>query len=229
VASGRNAAAALAIKTFNPTHLLFLDNDMLVEAGFVDALAAPFSKNAKLGQTQAKLRFMHDRGRLNDGGGARINFMLWRITPVGFGEIDRGQYDTPKKCISCGGAMMVRTDIFRGLGGFDSEFDPFGPEDLDFSLRLQKKGYSALYVPGAVAYHRVSHTYGKGYTEDYARHKSRHWLLFMSRHAPLLQKAGFYGFGAAYLAVRTFIREARKGNIKALRGIVRGMIDFKKN
>ena len=229
VASGRNAAAELAIKTFNPIYLLFLDNDMLVEPGFVYALAAPFAESTKLGQTQAKLRFMHDRQRLNDGGGAQINFILWRITPVGFGEIDRGQYDTPKKCISCGGAMMVRTDVFQQLGGFDPVFDPFGPEDLDFSLRLQKAGYLALYVPGAVAYHRVSHTYGEGYTEDYVRHKSRHWLLFMHRHASFIQKAGFYLCGAPYLAARTFMREAARSNIKALRGIVRGMIDFRKN
>jgi GT2 family glycosyltransferase len=229
VASGRNAAARLAIKSINPTHLLFLDNDMLVEQGFVDSLAAPFAAETRVGQTQAKLRFMHDRERLNDGGGAQVNFMLWRITPVGFGEIDRGQYDTVKECVSCGGAMMVRTDIFQQLGGFDPEFDPFGPEDLDFSLRLQKAGYHALYVPKAVAYHTVSHTYGKGYTEDYARHKSRHWFLFMNRHASSLQKSGFYLFGAPYLAVRTFMREARKGNIKALRGIVRGIIDFKKS
>jgi hypothetical protein len=229
VASGRNSAAELAIKTFNPSHLLFLDNDMIVEPNFVNALLKPFAEDDKLGQTQAKLRFMHDKERLNDGGGAGINFILWRVKPVGFGEIDNGQYDTPKRCVSCGGAMMVRTDVFQKLGGFDEAFDPFGPEDLDFSLRLQRAGYYALYVPQAMAYHEVSHTFGKGYTEDYARHKSRHWLLFMLRHASLMQKSGFYLFGAPYLAVRTFMREAGKGNIKALRGIVRGMIDFKKN
>jgi GT2 family glycosyltransferase len=229
VASGRNAAAELAIKTFDPTHLLFLDNDMLVQPGFVDALAAAFRENPKLGQTQAKLRFMDDRQRLNDGGGARINFMLWKITPVGYREVDHGQYDTPKPCVSCGGAMMVRTDVFEELGGFDPIFDPFGPEDLDFSLRLQKAGYIALYVPQAVAYHIVSHTFGEGYSEDYARHKSRHWLLFMRRHASLMQKAGFYFCGAPYLVVRTLIREAARGNLKALRGIIRGMIDFRKS
>jgi GT2 family glycosyltransferase len=69
VASGRNAAAKLAIATCNPTHLLFLDNDMLVEPDFVGALSGPFSEDDRVGQTQAKLRFMQDRERLNDGGG----------------------------------------------------------------------------------------------------------------------------------------------------------------
>lgn len=225
VASGRNAAAELAVKTFSPSYLLFLDNDMLVEPGFVGALLKPLAEDSRVGQTQAKLRFMDDRERLNDGGGARLNFSLWRVTPVGFGEIDRGQHDVTKECIACGGAMMVRTDLFLRLGGFDSQFDPFGPEDLDFSLRLQKAGYQALYVPQAVAYHAVSHSFGPGYSEAYARHKSRHWFTFMRRHASPLQQLGFFLVGAPYLAVRVVLREGRKGNLGAVRGLFQGILD----
>jgi GT2 family glycosyltransferase len=229
VAGGRNAAAELAIDTFQPTHLLFLDNDMIFEPNFIDALLYPFSQDTRLGQTQAKLRFMHDRQRLNDGGGAQVNFITWQITPVGINELDEGQYDTAKDCISCGGAMMVRTDIFEELGGFDLTFNPFGPEDIDFSLRLKKAGYTALYVPTAVAYHIVSHTFGKGYSEVYARHKSRHWFLFMRRHASIWQQLGFFLVGAPYMAVRVLIREGRKGNLQAFRGLIKGIVDLSSN
>jgi len=229
VASGRNAAAAMAIDMLNPSHLLFLDNDMLIEPDFVKGLLQPFLTEENVGQTQAKLRFMDDRARINDGGGARINFISWQVTPVGYGEIDEGQYDTIKPCVSCGGAMMVRTDVFQELNGFDTTFDPFGPEDLDFSLRLQEAGYKALYAPQAVAYHVVSHTYGKGYSEDYARHKTRHWFAFMRRHANPAQKFGFYMIGAPYLMTRVAIREGRRGNLQALRGLVRGAFDYTKS
>lgn len=223
VAEGRNAAAKLAINHLGATHLLFLDNDILVEPGFVQSLFNPFNQDSQLGQTQAKLRFRHDPQRINDGGGAQINFVFWRIRPVGYGEIDNGQHDVPRECISCGGAMMVRADVFQQLGGFDPQFGPFGPEDLDFSLRLQKAGFRAMYIPQAVGYHQVSHTYGKGYSEDYARHKSRHWLLFMHRHAALSEKIAFYLVGAPYLAVHVAVREGRKGNWKAVRGLLRGL------
>jgi len=222
VASGRNAAAALAIQAFNPSHLLFLDNDMLVEPGFVSALLQPFRADRRVGQTQAKLRFMRDRQRINDGGGCRINFALGQTRPVGFGEVDHGQYDTPKPCVACGGAMMVRASIFNQLGGFEALFDPFGPEDLDFSLRLAKAGYLALYVPQAVAYHEVSHTFGWGYSENYARHKARHWLAFLQRHASPAEKLGFFLVGAPYLVLRGMVREGRKGNLGAMRGWLRG-------
>jgi len=224
VAGGRNAAAQLAINESGATHLLFLDNDILVEPGFMRALYEPFVTDEKIGQTQAKLRFMHDRSLINDGGGARISFVFWRVRPVGFGEQDKGQYDAPLHCGACRGAMMVRSDIFQQLSGFDPLFGPFGPEDLDFSLRLQKARYKAMYIPKAVGYHQVSHTYGEGYSEDYARHKSRHWLLFMRRHASLGQKIAFYLVGAPILAVQVLIREARRGNLRAVRGLIQGLL-----
>ena len=228
VAGGRNASAQVAIQEYGATHLLFLDNDILVEPGFVSGLYEILASESKIGQTQAKLRFMHDRSLINDGGGAIISFVLWRVTPVGFGELDKGQYDSPKPCISCGGAMMVRSDIFQQLNGFDPLFGPFGPEDLDFSLRLQEAGYKAYYVPKAVGYHQVSHTFGGGYSEEYARHKSRHWLLFMHRHASVWQKLAFYVFGAPILAVQVFIREAKRGNLGAIRGLIQGIINTKR-
>jgi hypothetical protein len=83
-----------------------------------------------------------------------------------------------------------------------------------------------MYEPRAVAYHQVSHTFGEGYSEDYARHKSRHWFLFLRRHASLTQKLGFYLLGAPYLALRLVFREARRGNVKAFRGTLRGVFDF---
>jgi GT2 family glycosyltransferase len=228
VAGGRNAAANVAINDYGATHLLFLDNDILVERGFVGALYEPFESDPQMGQTQAKLRFMHNRSLINDGGGALISFVFWRVKPVGFGVQDKGQYDTSRPCISCGGAMMVRADIFQQLNGFDELFGPFGPEDLDFSLRLQKSGYKAMYIPKAVGYHQVSHTFGEGYSEEYARHKSRHWLLFMRRHATIRQKLAFYLFGAPVLAVQVFIREAGRGNFGAIRGLLQGIFHPKK-
>jgi GT2 family glycosyltransferase len=224
VASGRNAAARLAIGRFAPEYLLFLDNDMVVQPGFVEALRAPFVANPMLGQTQAKLLYLDEPTRINDGGGCRINFWLGITDPVGFKQIDRGQCDQVAPCISCGGAMMVRSRLFQELGGFDPVFDPFGPEDLDFSLRLQRRGYAALYIPQAVAYHAVSHSIGSGYTAAYARNKARHWLRFLQRHGSPLQKVGFAVVGAPWIALRMIVRELSRGNAGAIVGSIRGVI-----
>jgi GT2 family glycosyltransferase len=226
VASGRNAGARLACQLFQPEYLLFLDNDLVLRPGFVAALLAAMETNPEVGQAQAKLLYLDEPTRINDGGGCRINFWLGVTDPVGFKEIDRGQCDRVAPCISCGGAMMVRAALFRELGGFDGIFDPFGPEDLDFSLRLQQRGFKALYIPAAVALHEVNHTYeGGGYTAVYARSKAKHWLRFMRRHATPLQKAAFYVVGAPWIALRMVFRELLRGNPGAITGSVRGMLE----
>jgi GT2 family glycosyltransferase len=225
VASGRNAGARLAIERFRPTHLLFLDNDLVMTPGFIAALADAFRKDARVGQAQAKLRSLQQPDRLNDGGGCRIDFWRGTTRPVGFDEVDRGQFDTPKPCVACGGAMMVRADVFLALGGFDTAFDPFGPEDIDFSLRLQARGYTAMYVPAAMAYHQVSHTFEGGgtYTAKYARLKAQHWLRFLGRHGSVSQKVGFACLGVPLIAARMTIRELRKGNPGAVLGSALGV------
>jgi GT2 family glycosyltransferase len=225
VASGRNAGARLAIDRCAPTHIAFLDNDLVLAEGFIDALLAPFATDERLGQTQAKLRYLHEPDRINDGGGCRVNLWLARTVPVGRREIDRGQRDTPAPCISGGGAMMVRVDLFERLGGFDTAFDPFGPEDLDFSLRLQKLGYRALYVPAALAWHEVGHSWkATSNAADFARVRMGHWVRFVRRHGTAAQRAGFLLVGAPLLALRMGLPELARGRAGALIGSARGLI-----
>jgi GT2 family glycosyltransferase len=227
VAGGRNAAAAAAIDSLSPHLLLFLDNDMVVCDGFVAGLEKPFleDKSGVVGQTQAKLRLSDEPERLNDGGGCHLQLWLGRTRPVGYGEIDSGQRDQPRQCVSCGGAMMVRTDLFQHLKGFDEAFNPFGPEDLDFSLRLKKAGFEAWYQPAAIAFHDVNHTFvAGGFTEDYAQHRARHWLRLMRRHAGILDWLGFVFIGAPAIGLRVIFREGRKKNFAAIRGLVSGVL-----
>ena len=200
VAGGRNAAAGVAIDTFEPDYLLFLDNDLELREGFIQAMRGPFDSDDRLAQTQAKLLFSHEPERLNDGGGCRIQFWLGRTQPLGYGEIDRGQYDRPARCVAGGGAMMVRAEVFRRLAGFDEAFSPTGPEDLDFSLRAYEAGYHAVFVPEAVAYHTPSHTRPTTYS---AALRVRHWMEFSRRHASRGQRLGFLLVGLPLMYTRT--------------------------
>jgi GT2 family glycosyltransferase len=223
VAGGRNAAAALAIERLAPEYLCFLDNDLVLTPGFIDEMLAVLQQRRDAGQVQAKLRYLDRPEVLNDGGGCRITFWNGRTRPVGEGEKDRGQHDRVVECISGGGAMMVRTALFQQLGGFDLAFNPFGPEDLDFSLRLRRRGFKAYFVPTAIAYHAVSHTFEPGgYSARYAHLKARHWLTFLRRHAPWHQRLAFYVVGMPWIALKLLVREGRRGNLGAVIGSLRG-------
>lgn len=228
VASGRNAAAALAARRFASDLLLFLDNDMTVEPDFLGRLAEPFGSDPALAQTTPKIRMLGREDRLYGAGGCAVDFRRGRTNHVGYGEADLGQYDRRVRCIPSGGCMLVRADLFHRLGGFDTLFDPYGPEDLDLGLRLVDAGYHGLFIPEAVVYHepRPGRTFGgSGYSAAYARNKARLWLRFLHRHGSPLDKAIFYALGLpAGLATRTY-REIRAGNIRGIAGLARGAAD----
>lgn len=229
VASGRNGGARLAADRFDPLFFFFLDNDMVVDPGCLGALVAPFADDPKLAQTTGKIRQLDEADRLYGAGGCRVRFWRGDTRHVGYGELDRGQYDESKRCIPSGGCMLVRRDLFEELGGFDTTFDPYGPEDLDFGLRAVESGYHGLYVPQAVVYHEPEpgRTFEGGhYSERYASNRVRHWLLLMRRHASVFEMAGFFFLGAPYLLTVLLAREWRRGNFWAtLRGLVRGLVD----
>jgi GT2 family glycosyltransferase len=227
VALGRNAGAKMAMSTFDPKYLLFLDNDLVLQSGYLAAMVQTLDTEPTVGQVQSKLLYLDEPNRINDGGGCHINFWLGRTKPVGFRQIDRGQCDQPAPCVSCGGSMMVRAGLFSDLGGFDGLFNPFGPEDLDFSLRLQKRGFKALYDPRAVALHEVGHTYDRatGCAKTYARSRTEVWLRFLHRHGTPAQRAGFFVFGTPLFVGRLVYRELSRRSFGAAVDSLRGMFE----
>jgi GT2 family glycosyltransferase len=100
VASGRNAGAKMAMSSFDPGYLLFLDNDLVLQPGYLAAMVQTLDTEPTVGQVQSKLLYLDEPNRINDGGGCHINFWLGRTKPVGFRQIDRGQWDQPAPCIS---------------------------------------------------------------------------------------------------------------------------------
>lgn len=226
VPSGRNAVASLAIRTLSPSHLMFLDNDMVVLPGFLEALCIPFLEDPLVGQTHAKIRFFNEPLRLQSAGGMVVKFHRGVTSPIGYGEIDSGQYDVPRSCIPSGGATLVAVKIFSTFGGFDPVFDPYGFEDIDFSLRLNSAGLNSIYVPQAVILHDkiYSRKEGLGHSDVFVLF--RNWLVVLHRYATRWQRVGFWLFGVPTRTIGYCYREVRKGNFAAPKNILLGVVKF---
>jgi N-acetylglucosaminyl-diphospho-decaprenol L-rhamnosyltransferase len=57
-----------------------------------------------------------------------------------------------------GAFLMLRRDVWKGLGGFCEEFHPLWFEDVDYARRARNRGYRLLYVPAARARHRGAYS-----------------------------------------------------------------------
>jgi len=227
VASGRNAGASLAMRRLSPSHLMFLDNDMVVTPGFLEALCEPFAADSRLAQTLAKIRFLAEPERLQSAGGIFVNFGRGIKRTIGNGEIDGGQHDLCRPCLPCGGATLVAASVLRELDGFDPIFDPYGTEDLDFSCRVRSAGYRALYIPEAVVYHDYQPKLeGKYIGQSGLATAAERWMILVERHATLPQKISFWISSAPSKLIRAIGREVIRGNAAALQGIPQGISNY---
>lgn len=68
-------------------------------------------------------------------------------------EMDNGQYDDPKDVMWASGAcLMVRSSVWKELGGLDGRFFAH-MEEIDFCWRARTMGYRTCVVPRSMVYH----------------------------------------------------------------------------
>ena len=147
-ASNLGAAAATG------DYLVFLNNDTVVKAGWLDALLRVMTSDANIGVAGSKLLF-HDNPTILNSAGANITFN-GRGYDIGFLDTDSEDYNVLRRVGAvCAASMMVRQDEFLRLGGFDPLYFMYF-EDVDLCWRYWLSGQKVVYVPESVVYHRFS-------------------------------------------------------------------------
>ncbi|MFN2431247.1 MAG: glycosyltransferase family 2 protein [Gemmatimonadota bacterium] len=223
VASGRNAGARAACDEGEVDAFFFNDNDTELDPGCVEPLLEALA-DPGVGLAVPKIRYL-ERPELLDAAGYR-GLTLWRgvrIEPLGQGQIDHGQYDAPRDMGVAPGIVALRRSTFAALGGYDEGFSPFMYEDTDLALRARARGLRIRFVPGSVVYHKGSHTFGGGdYVPEYTRVKGRNLMRLMRRHATLRDWTLFALLGVPGAVARGLVRQARRGDLAPLAGLLRG-------
>ncbi len=142
-----NAGAALARGQF----LVFLNNDTLVQPGWLDALLSTFDTHPDTGLAGSKL--VYPDGRLQEAGG--IVFSDGSAGNYGrFGNPSDPRYNFVRETDYCSGAAIaIARDVFAALDGFDRHYAPAYYEDTDFAMRVRQRGLKVRYQPASVVVH----------------------------------------------------------------------------
>ncbi len=137
--------------------LLFVNNDMRFDPGFVATLVEPLERDEEIFATDG-MQFNWDgsvRGHL----AARLTNVpprLDRSTQLVPGLYFYQQEETEESQVFMASAacMMVRKVLFERMGGFDDRL-PLGYEDVEICWRAWVHRWKTLYVPTAICWHRV--------------------------------------------------------------------------
>jgi len=144
-------------KIANGDLLLFVNNDMRFDPGFIAALVEPLDRDGDIFATDG-MQFNWD-GTVRAHLAARLtNFPPGRESAT---ELVPGLYfyqqektvESPVFMASAA-CMMVRKALFEKLGGFDDRL-PLGYEDVEICWRAWVHREKTVFVPTAICWHRV--------------------------------------------------------------------------
>jgi GT2 family glycosyltransferase/glycosyltransferase involved in cell wall biosynthesis len=163
IEAGRNLGFAggsnLGVRAARGKYVALINNDARAAEDWLSVLAGALDRRPDYACACAKIL-------TQDGSG--IDFVGVALNLYGRAfQVDQGlpatavPSDEPRDVLApCGGAMMMRKDIFEEVGGFDEDYVAYY-EDVDLGWRLWLYGYKVVYVPEAVVYHRGQQTGGR--------------------------------------------------------------------
>ncbi|MEB3203385.1 MAG: glycosyltransferase family 2 protein [Candidatus Sericytochromatia bacterium] len=141
-----NLAAALVP---DADYLALLNNDMKVDPGWLREALAGF---AEPDVACVATRILNWDGTRVDYAGAGMTFDGFGLQPAYGADAERVRGEPGPVLFACGGAMVIRRDVFLALGGFDEAFFAYF-EDVDLGWRLWAAGHRVVYRPEAVVRH----------------------------------------------------------------------------
>lgn len=138
--------------------LVFLNNDVQVEPGWLDKLDACFQKEKDTAALQPKMLSYENPDFFEYAGAAggfldRYGYPFCRGRIFDSIEKDEGQYEERSDILwASGAALAIKKSVFEEAGGFDEDFE-FHMEEIDLCWRLWNLGYRVQYCPESVVYH----------------------------------------------------------------------------
>ena len=132
-------------------YILFLNNDTQVQPGWLAPLVELMEKEERIGMVGSKL--IYPDGRLQEAGG-----IIWgdgHAWNYGHGQNpSQPEFNYVKEVdYISGAAIMIRTDLWKEIGGFDEYFAPSYCEDSDLAFEVRRRGYKLVYQPLSVVVH----------------------------------------------------------------------------
>ncbi len=139
-------------------YYVLLNSDIEITEGWLETLTDFMEKHPEVSACQPKILSYANKDHFEYAGAAggfidRWGFPLCRGRILSCIEEDKGQYDSPIQCFWASGAcMVVRSDVWRRLGGLDEEFFAH-MEEIDFCWRASLAGGQIWCVPQSKVYH----------------------------------------------------------------------------
>lgn len=216
----------LGIKVAKGRYLFLINNDTVFKEFNPKVLIKRLESSPQIGMVCPKIRFAWKNNPIQFAGYTPLSSITVRNKAIGFGEEDKGQYNTPRPTpYAHGAAMMLKREVIDKVG-FMPECYFLYYEELDWSMMMTRAGYEIWYEPASTIYHKESQSTGQN-SPLRTYYITRNRLLLVKRNYTGSKKYLAYAYLLIIVASRDIMKYLIKGRIDLLKSTIKGLLHFK--
>ncbi|HEX5050614.1 MAG TPA: glycosyltransferase [Planctomycetota bacterium] len=168
--------------------LLFLNNDMVVQPGFLRPLLEGL-RDPKVFAVTAEIFFKDPGKRREESGRTRGELRCgWLELAHVLPSRDERELDYVPTFWAGGGSAAFDRETYLAIGGFDPLYDPFYMEDVGLSYEAWKRGHSVLFTARSSVLHEHRGTSRRVFGDEYVDamiRRNQHLFLWRNLTSPM--------------------------------------------
>lgn len=154
-AGGNNVGIKKALEK-NYKYVLLANPDTVMDKDWLGSLYDTMEKHSEAGACQSKV-LLYDSKLINTTGNI-LHYLGFSY--CGDYKKEKSSETTQKITLASGSSVIFRSSVLRKVGLLDEDFFMYH-EDVDLSWRIKECGYSLLFEPKSIIYHKYSFSRNK--------------------------------------------------------------------
>jgi GT2 family glycosyltransferase len=156
-----------ALEQVDADYCVLLNSDIEVTPGWLDPITELMDKDPNVASVQPKILSYTERNKFEHAGAAggyidSLGYPFCRGRIFDHVEEDHGQYNDEREIFwSSGACMVIRSNIFKSLNGFDEDFFAH-MEEIDLCWKLHRRNLKVVYCGKSSVFHVGAGTLGYG-------------------------------------------------------------------
>jgi len=218
---GNNLGVDYLLGNTDSTHWLLLNNDATVKEDFLTHIAEVIRSTSDAGLITGTIYHDSDRQRVWYAGGREVPY---RALVEHLHHVPDDGAAKPTGFVT-GCAMVVSARLRERIGSLPECYFPGYSEDVEYSRRAREAGFSLIYAPLAVAYHKVGATAGAASeSPSVLQAQMRHRVYYVRRNFRGLERQVALAYLAATKPAKALL-ETLKGRPRLGLAVLRGTIE----
>ena len=215
----------LGIQVAHGKYIFLINNDTIFKIFNIQALIDRIETSSDIAIVCPKIRFSWNNNPIQFAGYTPLSKVTVRNRAIGFGEEDKGQYESAHPTpYAHGAAMLIKREAIERIGLMPECYFLYY-EELDWSMMFTRAGYQIWYEPACTIYHKESQTTGQN-SPLRTYYITRNRLLLIKRNWQGVSKYISYLYIICVVSFRDILKNMISGNRQQVKAIAKALRDF---